>query len=63
MYLSADAREDRQRDAFVEAGRGHGGRDKQRRRHQRQSGIREAAEGEAESGAGAEQHLGIGRIR
>ena len=60
--LGADAGEDSQRDALVEAGRRHGGGDKQRRRHQRQRGIGEAAEGEAEAGAGAQQHLGIGRI-
>ena len=47
--LGADARQDGERDALVEAGGRHGGGEKQRRGDQRQRGIGKAAEGERQA--------------
>ena len=60
--FGADARQDAQRDALVEAGRRHGGGEEQGGGDQRQRRIGEAAEGEPQSRARAHQDLGIGRI-
>jgi hypothetical protein len=62
MNLAADTRQDRERDAPIEPGHRHGRGEKQRRGHQRQRGVGEAREGQAKPGAGAEQHLGVGRV-
>jgi hypothetical protein len=60
--FGADAGQNDQRDPLVEPGGGHCGGKKQRGCHQRQRCVGEAAERQAEAGAGAHQHLWIGGI-